>query len=184
MQASETLKILATGESAYAGKLALVCPWEGMMRTIKLRPRRPDCPVCGEDPTITSPVDYVRFCGSGKDKAFGNASTAGERITVEELHKSQYRTLIDVRPSVEFGICALADSVNVPFYPLMEGKSGVEEEIPTDTTKPVYLLCRAGINSQVAVQFLKVRYPEHTFKDVVGGLLSWSSEVDPEFPMY
>jgi sulfur-carrier protein adenylyltransferase/sulfurtransferase len=25
--------------------------------------RDPDCPVCGERPTITEYVDYVEFCG-------------------------------------------------------------------------------------------------------------------------
>jgi adenylyltransferase/sulfurtransferase len=31
-------------------------------RTFKVR-RDPQCPVCGENPTITAPIDYEQFCG-------------------------------------------------------------------------------------------------------------------------
>ena len=31
-------------------------------RTFKLR-RDPACPVCGDHPTITEPIDYEQFCG-------------------------------------------------------------------------------------------------------------------------
>lgn len=27
--------------------------------------RNPDCPVCGDNPTITEYVDYVEFCAGG-----------------------------------------------------------------------------------------------------------------------
>jgi adenylyltransferase/sulfurtransferase len=38
---------------------------EGKFTEISLR-RDPDCPVCSENPTITSYIDYVEFCQSGK----------------------------------------------------------------------------------------------------------------------
>jgi len=31
-------------------------------REVKLR-RQPDCPVCGDEPTITELIDYEAFCG-------------------------------------------------------------------------------------------------------------------------
>jgi adenylyltransferase/sulfurtransferase len=31
-------------------------------RTVKLR-RNPDCPLCGDNPTITELIDYEIFCG-------------------------------------------------------------------------------------------------------------------------
>jgi hypothetical protein len=36
-----------------------------MFRTMKLRPRKKDCVVCGENPSITQLIDYVQFCGRG-----------------------------------------------------------------------------------------------------------------------
>ena len=38
-------------------------------RTIRLRPRRPDCKLCGDEKEIKELVDYVQFCGmSANDK--------------------------------------------------------------------------------------------------------------------
>ena len=31
--------------------------------------RDPECPVCGENPTITSYIDYVEFCQGGRTPA-------------------------------------------------------------------------------------------------------------------
>lgn len=184
LQAAEAIKILASGESAYAGKLMLASPWDGVMRAITLRGRQASCQLCGENPSITEPIDYEQFCGSGKNKAYGNASTEDERITCKQLHAEPYKHLIDVRPTVEFGICALGNSKCVPFDDLMAGKTDVDPLIPKDTSEPVYVLCRAGINSQIAVQHLKKKYPDHTFKDIVGGLLGWTADIDPSFPVY
>jgi hypothetical protein len=33
-------------------------------RTLRLR-RDPECPVCGDHPTITSLIDYEEFCAGG-----------------------------------------------------------------------------------------------------------------------
>lgn len=37
----------------------------GDMRTIRLRPKRPECLLCGENKEIEKLVDYVQFCGAG-----------------------------------------------------------------------------------------------------------------------
>lgn len=36
-----------------------------MFRTIRMRKKKKDCPVCGDNPTIKALIDYVEFCGSG-----------------------------------------------------------------------------------------------------------------------
>jgi adenylyltransferase/sulfurtransferase len=64
LQALEALKILAGLGTSYAQKMLLVEALSGSFRTIRLRPRRKDCPVCGNSPTITELIDYVQFCGS------------------------------------------------------------------------------------------------------------------------
>ena len=112
------------------------------MRSIKLRGKQDSCAVCGTTPSVTAPIDYVKFCSSGKDKAYKNASDRQERVTCKAMSTDGYKHMIDVRPAVEFGICALENAVNVPFAKLMSGKSNVGEYIPEDTKEPVYLLCR------------------------------------------
>jgi hypothetical protein len=43
------------------GRLLMFDALQGSFTEIALR-RDPDCPVCGENPTITDYVDYVEFC--------------------------------------------------------------------------------------------------------------------------
>ena len=61
LQASEALKLaLGAGESL-AGRLLLFDALATEFNELTLR-RDPDCPVCGEHPTITEYIDYVEFC--------------------------------------------------------------------------------------------------------------------------
>ena len=57
---------------------------------------------------------------------------------------------------------------------------------------PVYVVCRRGNDSQLAVQLLreevKVREEEASagvsIQDIAGGLAEWADTVDPLFPKY
>jgi molybdopterin/thiamine biosynthesis adenylyltransferase/rhodanese-related sulfurtransferase len=61
LQASEALKLaLGIGESL-AGRLLLFDALATEFNEVTLR-RDPNCPVCGEHPTITEYIDYVEFC--------------------------------------------------------------------------------------------------------------------------
>jgi sulfur-carrier protein adenylyltransferase/sulfurtransferase len=61
LQANEALKLaLGIGESL-SGRLLLFDALETEFSEVTLR-RDPNCPVCGENPTITEYVDYVEFC--------------------------------------------------------------------------------------------------------------------------
>src|SRR5688572_23764171 len=64
LQANEALKLaLGVGEPL-VGRLLLFDALETQFNEISLR-RDPECPVCGENPTITDYVDYVEFCQGG-----------------------------------------------------------------------------------------------------------------------
>jgi molybdopterin/thiamine biosynthesis adenylyltransferase/rhodanese-related sulfurtransferase len=65
LQANEALKLaLGIGESL-SGRLLLFDALSTEFSEVTLR-RDPNCPVCGEHPTITEYIDYVEFCqGSG-----------------------------------------------------------------------------------------------------------------------
>jgi molybdopterin/thiamine biosynthesis adenylyltransferase/rhodanese-related sulfurtransferase len=61
IQANEALKLaLGIGEPL-VGRLLLLDALAPSFTEVSLR-RDPDCPVCGEHPTITEYVDYVEFC--------------------------------------------------------------------------------------------------------------------------
>jgi molybdopterin/thiamine biosynthesis adenylyltransferase/rhodanese-related sulfurtransferase len=65
LQANEALKLaLGVGEPL-VGRLLMFDALEGTFTEIRLR-RDPECPVCGEGPTITDYIDYVEFCQGGR----------------------------------------------------------------------------------------------------------------------
>jgi molybdopterin/thiamine biosynthesis adenylyltransferase/rhodanese-related sulfurtransferase len=68
LQANEALKLaLGIGEPL-VGRLLMFDALAGEFTEIWLR-RDPDCPVCGENPTITDYIDYVEFCQGGRTHA-------------------------------------------------------------------------------------------------------------------
>jgi molybdopterin/thiamine biosynthesis adenylyltransferase len=65
LQANEALKLaLGIGEPLI-GRLLMFDALAGEFTEIRLR-RDPECPVCGENPTITDYIDYVEFCQGGR----------------------------------------------------------------------------------------------------------------------
>ncbi len=64
LQANEALKLLLGIGEPLIGRSLLFEALEGSFTEIKLR-RDPDCPVCGEHPSITEYIDYVEFCLGG-----------------------------------------------------------------------------------------------------------------------
>jgi len=65
LQTSEALKLaLGIGEPLI-GRLLLFDALATDFSEVRIE-RRPDCPVCGEHPTITEYIDYVEFCAAGR----------------------------------------------------------------------------------------------------------------------
>jgi molybdopterin/thiamine biosynthesis adenylyltransferase/rhodanese-related sulfurtransferase len=64
LQANEALKIALGAGEPLVGRLLLFDALETQFTEITLR-RDPDCPVCGDSPTITDYIDYVEFCQGG-----------------------------------------------------------------------------------------------------------------------
>jgi len=62
IQATETVKIILGLGEALSGRLLLIDALSMEFRTVKLR-RNPNCPLCGDEPTIHELIDYEIFCG-------------------------------------------------------------------------------------------------------------------------
>jgi molybdopterin/thiamine biosynthesis adenylyltransferase/rhodanese-related sulfurtransferase len=68
LQANEALKLaLGIGEPL-VGRLLLFDALSAEFNEVKLR-RDPECPVCGEHPSITDYIDYVEFCAGTREPA-------------------------------------------------------------------------------------------------------------------
>jgi len=62
IQAVETLKLLLGIGESLSSRLLLIDALSMDFRTVKIR-RNPNCPLCGDEPTIQELIDYEVFCG-------------------------------------------------------------------------------------------------------------------------
>ena len=68
LQANEALKlVLGIGESL-VGRLLLFDALTTQFDEVRIK-RNPNCPVCGDNPTITEYIDYVQFCAGPRAHA-------------------------------------------------------------------------------------------------------------------
>ena len=63
IQATETVKLIMGIGQSLSGRLLIIDGLEMDFRTVKLR-RNPECPLCGDNPTVTELIDYELFCGA------------------------------------------------------------------------------------------------------------------------
>jgi adenylyltransferase/sulfurtransferase len=88
LQANEVIKlILGVGRPAI-GRLVTFSSLDMEFKTFKIR-RDPECPVCGNHPTITKPIDYEQFCGAPILDPKSLEETAAEVKRAKEPAKPQ-----------------------------------------------------------------------------------------------
>ena len=61
LQAAEVIKLILGIGQPLTGRLLAIDALDMRFREFRV-PRDPECPVCGENPTITEPIDYEGFC--------------------------------------------------------------------------------------------------------------------------
>src|SRR3954452_7994445 len=84
IQVTEAIKLLTGIGEPLVGRLMVYDALEMSYRTIKVR-KDPNCALCGENPTVTTLIDYDDFCGTISDEAA--EATHGSTITVHELRE-------------------------------------------------------------------------------------------------
>jgi adenylyltransferase/sulfurtransferase len=75
-------------------------------------------------------------------------------------------------PKVFISFRTAADSVDVPFTDLINDATTHLAEIPRD--KPVFVICRFGNDSQIAVEIMKKCDKFLEVRDIKGGLNAWA----------
>jgi rhodanese-related sulfurtransferase len=178
IQAAETLKLIIGKGEPLVGRLLLFDALAMRFRELKLR-KNPECPVCGEHPTVTKLIDYAEFCGIRGEEAPAPQTTVPE-ISARELKSRLDRGddlfILDVREPHEYQICNLGGYL----IPLGDLSRRVSE---LDSSREIVAHCRSGKRSAEAVEFLR----QAGFRKVLslkGGILAWSDEVDPTVPKY
>jgi sulfur-carrier protein adenylyltransferase/sulfurtransferase len=180
IQATESIKLILGAGSTLVGRLLLYDAWAMRFRELKLR-RDPECPVCGDNPTITQLIDYEEFCGVRPAPA--SSGPGVPETTVEELKaKIDAKApiyLLDVREPHEYQIARIPGSTLIPLGQL-GGRYG---ELPAASEgREVIVHCKSGVRSAKAVNLLK----EHGIeaKNLKGGILAWIDRIDPTQAKY
>src|SRR5204862_1735078 len=117
IQATEILKLALGKGSSLVGRLLLFNALDMKFRELKLR-RDPECPLCGENPTITDLIDYEMFCGVAAEPEAANANP--DEVTVKEMKRALDEPklgikVLDVREPDEYQIAHIN---GVPLFPL------------------------------------------------------------------
>lgn len=59
---------------------------DAKFRSIKLRPKKADCAICGEKPSVKQLVDYEAFCGAAATDKVGRTEMNPVRHLVLLVH--------------------------------------------------------------------------------------------------
>src|SRR6476660_8540705 len=104
IQATEAIKLLTGIGETLVGRLMLYDALSMRFRELKLR-RNPDCPVCGDHPSVTELIDYEQFCGIVPEPAQTDRSYEITPIEVAAwLRRDDRPFLLDVREPNEWEI--------------------------------------------------------------------------------
>ena len=180
MQASEVVKLIIGKGTPLIGRLLFIDVLNMEPRILKLR-KDPECPVCGENPTVTELIDYQEFCGIGRGEETKEEKPAVEEITVEEFSLIKENkadiVLIDVREPHEYEICSIEGSRLIP---LGELKDRTDELDPRDD---IVVHCHHGGRSMKAATFL-VEQGFSKVKNLKGGIDEWAVKYDSDMVRY
>jgi len=178
IQATETVKLILGIGEPLVGRLLLYDALAMRFRELKLR-RNPECPVCGDHPTIHKLIDYQEFCGI-PNQPHEPAAVEGDIDPVEvkaKIDRGDPFVLIDVREPHEYQICRIP---NAKLIPLGDLPKRVNE---LNSADEIVAHCKSGVRSAKAVDFLK-QAGFRKVRNMRGGILAWSDKVDPSVPKY
>jgi molybdopterin/thiamine biosynthesis adenylyltransferase/rhodanese-related sulfurtransferase len=183
IQATEAIKLITGIGEALVGRLLLYDALRMKFRDITLS-RDPDCPVCGDEPTITSLMVYERACGAELAEVAevaemprtlamagmkGMGTMMKDEMTVQELH--QWRTsghahmLIDVREPFEHASAKIDGAVLIPMNTVMDHL----DQLPKDRT--VVVQCQSGARSARVTAALRAK--GYDAVNLTGGIQAW-----------
>ena len=89
IQAIEAIKLLLGIGEPLIGKLLMIDTLDMSFRTLRVQ-RNHDCPVCGENPTVTELIDYEQFCGlPSRQQWRGGGGAAARRHCLRSDYRSR-----------------------------------------------------------------------------------------------
>jgi len=173
LQAIETIKLIVGIGEPLIGRLLHFDALKVKFRELNLR-RDPQCPVCGDNPTIFSPIDYEQFCGARDDQEI-------PAISAHELKRKmdagEPLELIDVRETFEYEIARIDGAKLIPLGEIAQRADELQRD------QPIVVHCHSGQRSAQAVRLLQQRGFANVY-NLEGGIDAWSDQIDPNVPKY
>jgi sulfur-carrier protein adenylyltransferase/sulfurtransferase len=173
LQAIEAIKLIVGIGEPLVGRLLHFDALKVKFRELNLR-RDPECPVCGENPTIFSPIDYDQFCGARDEAAIPTMS--GHELK-RKMDAREPFELIDVREAFEYEIARIDGAKLIPLGEIAERA----DELPRE--RPIVVHCHSGQRSAQAVRLLQQRGFDKVY-NLEGGIDAWSDQIDSSVPKY
>lgn len=180
VQATETIKLILGIGEPLVGRLLLLDALQMRWRELKLR-KDPNCPVCGENPTVRTLIDYNEFCGIRGETASASVDELPcitPRELKERLERGERIVVLDVREPYELDISRLPHPhLHIPMKEVLEC---VHTLNPADE---IVVMCRSGERSAQITRLLR-QMGFGKVKNLAGGINGYAQEVDPTLPTY
>jgi len=176
MQALEVIKIITGLGTPLIGKVLSIDSLDMEFKTFKLLKDK-NCLLCGSDQKIKELIDYENFCGS----PLGSELNRVEETTVKELFDLRENEvphdLVDVREEGEILIAKIDGALWIPMGELAQRLNEL------NPGKKIIVHCKSGARSANVVSYLKsVGFSD--VKNLKGGILAWSREIDSSVSEY
>jgi sulfur-carrier protein adenylyltransferase/sulfurtransferase len=179
IQATEVIKLILGRGQPLIGRLLLVNALDMKFRELKLR-KNPECPVCGTNPTVKKLIDYEQFCGIVREQKAAPVQNGIPQMSVKEYKQrrdaGEDLFLLDVREPFEYQVAQMGGYL----IPLGQVPQRMSE---LDPKREIVVHCKVGGRSQQAAEFLK-KNGFGKVHNLAGGILAWSSEIDPSVRKY
>lgn len=180
LQANEVIKLIVGGGKNLIGRVVTFDAWNLKWRELKIK-KNCNCPICGQDPTITEieDYDYEDFCGLAQQR---EEEEKVEGIEPKELKRrideGEKVTIVDVREPHERAIAKFPEAIVIPIGQLERRQKELDPDIDT------VFVCKEGKRSILAVNTLREAGYKGPLYNLRGGTNAWAAEVDHDFPKY
>jgi molybdopterin/thiamine biosynthesis adenylyltransferase/rhodanese-related sulfurtransferase/molybdopterin converting factor small subunit len=176
IQALETIKWIIGAGDSLVGRLVLFDALKLRFRELKLR-KDPNCPICGEHPTIHELIDYQAFCGIGAEPDYHGVEISVAELQREREAKGDNLVLVDVREPHEWEIAHIEGARLIPLSQLPDRLNEL------DGHAEIVTQCHHGSRSLKALEILKgAGYGK--VRSLAGGIDAWAEQVEPGMARY
>jgi adenylyltransferase/sulfurtransferase len=171
LQANEVLKIILKIGNLMVNRFLLFDALSMEFDELKIT-KNENCIICGSNPSIKELIDYKKnYCQKENY----------DEITVHELsnrlNNNQTLTVLDVRENHEVKIARIKGAIHIPMRELLNRITEL------NANEEIVVYCKSGQRSgQICKALIKNNFIN--VKNLKGGIIAWSKEINPSIPLY